>query len=182
MLKQTLLEKYPENKKIIMAFDDKKTINVVKNNFDSEDSKFKRRTPITKQLNSLFGKKLTLKEGPVNDLYCALVDIDARTKEENAALPFIGMALRLLIEIAARVYYKKDTSDQIAEKFLKEAKKQLNQQDKNNISLTNEWLSDKMNLNAILQKYAHGNITYTRDGILTTSKIVADILEHYFKK
>jgi len=180
-LKNILLEKYPELKKTLVPFDSSKKQSVL-NMPDVFKDKIFRKTPVTKMCDELFGKTLVLKTGKVNDFYRALVDIDDKTRDCPAVLPFIGMALRLMIEIAARVHYQNDKDDQIAKTFLNEAKKNLNQLDKNTISLTSEWLSDKTNLNAILQKYAHGNINCTRDGILDTSRIVADILEYYFNK
>lgn len=147
-----------------------------------------RKTPITKDSSELFGRTLVLESGKVNDLYRALVDIYKKSQGSDAALPFLGMALRLLVEIAARVYYEKQgqgqkaKKDQICETFLKEAKKQLKQQQKNDVSLINEWLSDQRNFSAILDKYAHGNIIYKRADILKDSIIVADILEFYFGK
>ena len=147
-----------------------------------------RRTPITKDSDEIFGKMLLLESGKVNDLYRALVEIDNKCKNSEAALPFIGMALRLLVEVAARVYYESQgnkqtaSKDQVCEIFLKEAKKTLQQQQKNAISLTGEWLSDKLNLSAILNKYAHGSIIYKRTDVLKNSIIIADILEFYFKR
>jgi hypothetical protein len=154
----------------------------------SEYAQKLRKTPVTKSTFELFGRPLALESGLVNDLYLALIDIDKKNRDNDNVLPFLGMALRLLVEIAARVYYKKDgmdekaSKDQICQTFLNEAKKQLSQQQKNDISLTNEWLSDQRNLSAILGKYAHGNIIYKRADILKDSFIVADILDLYFGK
>lgn len=147
-----------------------------------------RKTPVTKTANELFGRTLSLQSGKVNDLYRALVDIDKKSQGNDAVLPFLGMALRLLVEVAARVHYekkndgKKAKKDQLCEIFLKEAKKELKQHQKNDVSLTNEWLSDQRNLGVILDKYAHGNIICKRADILKDSLIVADILDFYFGK
>jgi hypothetical protein len=147
-----------------------------------------RKTPITKEVNELFGRTLALELGKVNDLYRALADVDKKSQGNDAILPFLGMALRLLVEIAARLYYenqddgKKAKKDQVCEIFLKEAKKKLKQQQKNDISLINEWLSDQRNLGVILDKYAHGNIICKRADILKDSCIIADILDFYFGK
>jgi hypothetical protein len=146
------------------------------------------KTPVTKTANELFGRTLSLQSGKVNDLYRALMDIDKKSQGNDAVLPFLGMALRLLVEVAARVYYekkndgKKAKKDQVCEIFLKEAKKKLKQHQKNDVSLTNEWLSDQRNLGVILDKYAHGNIICKRADILKDSYIVADILDFYFGK
>ncbi len=149
---------------------------------------FRRKTPVTKTGNDLFGRTLVLQTGKVNDMYRALVDIDKKSQNNDAVLPFLGMALRLLVEVAARVYYenqkdgKNAKKDQVCEMFLKEAKKELKQHQKNDISLTNEWLSDQRNLGAILDKYAHGSIICKRADVLKDSFIVADILDFYFGK
>lgn len=147
-----------------------------------------RKTPITKTDDVIFGKTLSLKSGKVNDLYRAIVEIDEKSKNSESILPISGMVLRLIIEVAARVYYKengdikKSKKDQVCEDFIKLAKTHLSQADKNLISLTSDWLTDKDNFATLLDKYAHGNITPTREDILKKSKIVADILEFYFRK
>jgi len=188
LLKQTLLEKYPESKEVIAGFDAKKTINVVRHKFGSGADEFRRRTPTTKQSNTLFGKKLILKNGPVNDLYCGICAIYEKFNGQENVLPIIAMSLRLLLDIAARTYFIDigDTNaagkDNAYKNFLKEAKKNLNKQQENSLVLNNEWLSDQRNLDAVLGKYAHGSIVYKQGDILKDSKIVADILEHYFKK
>lgn len=187
-LKQTLLEKYPESKKLITKFDDKKTINVLKYKFNIRDDEFKRRTPITKQSDILFGKKLILKKGPVNDLYCGICTIYEKFNGQENILPIIAMSLRLLLDIAARAYFIASDNKIEAQKdsayknFLKEAKKHLNKQKENYLALNNDWLSDQRNLDAVLGKYAHGSIVCKPGDILKDSIIIADILEYYFKK
>lgn len=147
-----------------------------------------RKTPVTKSVNDLFGRTIALQPGKVNDLYWALADIDKRNQGNDAILPFLGMALRLLVEVAARVHYenqndgKKAEEDKVCMMFLKEAKKELKQHQKNDVSLTNEWLSDQRNFGVILDKYSHGNIICKRADILKDSFIVADILDFYFGK
>ena len=76
--------------------------------------------------------------------------------------------------------------DQVGKQFIKEAKSalktKLKQKSKNSLSLTFDWISDKYSLEAILHKYAHGNIDYSKKSIILASMIVAEILEYYFKK
>ena len=186
-LKQILLEKYPESKKVITVFNDTKGTNVIKYKFGSEDGKFRRRTPVTKQPDVLFGRKLILKGGPVNDLYCGICAIYEKFDGQENVLPIIGMSLRLLLDVAGRTYYEDKNGtvakdDQISSKFIKEAKRILSQKQKNSLSLTLDWVSDKYSLEGILHKYAHGTIDYSKQAIVQNSKVVADILEHYFKK
>jgi len=187
-LKQTLLEKYPESKEEISVFDSKKAINIVKHKFGNEDDESRRRTLITKQSNILFGKKLILKKGPINNLYCGICAIYEKLDGQENILPVIAMSLRLLLDIAARAYYidkgNSDTAekDSVYKKFLKKAKKQLNEQKENSLTLNNGWLSGQRNLDAVLGKYAHGSITCKQGDILKDSIIIADILELFFKK
>jgi hypothetical protein len=188
-LKGPLLEKYPDLKDKLDSFDEKKETNILKIvNDDNGSQKSKRKTPITKDNNILFGKTLSLQSGAVNDLYRAISEIYDRNKFNDAVLPIIGMSLRLIIEVAARVYYRnigeneKASNDQACEDFLKEAKKNMEQSHKNSVTLTGDWISSGHNLKAILDKYAHGNITSKRGDILKNSFIVADILEYHFKK
>ncbi|MDP3051921.1 MAG: hypothetical protein Q8N42_00240 [bacterium] len=186
-LKQTLLERYPECKKVIVAFNDKKAINVVRYKFSSEEGESGRRTPITKQSEILFGKKLILKQGPVNDLYCGICVIYEKFGDQENVLPIIGMSLRLLLDVAGRTYYKDKgetvaKDDQISTRFINEAKSALSQKQKNSSSLVLDWVSGKYSLEGILHKYVHGSIDYSKQAIVQSSKVVADILEYYFKK
>ena len=52
----------------------------------------------------------------------------------------------------------------------------------NYLSLTSDWLDGGNNLEGMLAKYAHGNITVSKDGILKNSFIIGEILEYYFKR
>jgi len=184
-LKQTLLEKYPESKNLIIPFNEKKAVNILRY---QEGDKFGRRTPITKQPNILFGRKLILKNGPVNDLYCGICTIYEKFNDQENILPIIAMSLRLLLDTAARAYFisigDSDAveKDDAYKKFLKEAKKNLSKQKENSLVLNNEWLSNQRNFDAVLGKYAHGSIICKQGDILKDSIIIADILDHYFKK
>lgn len=187
-LKQTLLENYPDSKKIIIAFDDKKKANAVSHIFEAEsDAESSRRTPVSTSSDELFGRKLILEKGPVNALYCGICDVYEKFKDKEQILPIIGMSLRLLLDVAGRKYYESKGNtiaqdDQVSSRFIKEAKNALAQQKKNSTSLTLDFVSDKYSLEAILHKYAHGSIDYSKQTIVQTSKVVADILEYYFKR
>lgn len=148
-----------------------------------------RKTPKTKDNSVLFGKSLSLKSGKVNDLYRAILSIYEKNENDFTVLPIIGMSMRLITEVAARVYFDdtdpvKAKKDQLYNDFLKLAKKEmsLEQESKNYLSLTTDWLDGGNNLEALLAKYAHGNITISKDGILKSSFIIGEVLEHYFKK
>lgn len=146
-----------------------------------------KKTPISKENNTLFGKSLALKAGKVNDLYRAIVNIYEKNENDSTVLPIIGMSMRLITEVAARVYFdeqdpEKSKKDQLYSEFLKIAKKEmsLEQESTNYLSLTSDWLDGGNNLEGILAKWAHGNITVSKDGILKNSFIIGEILEFYF--
>ncbi len=148
-----------------------------------------RKTPTSKENNILFGKSLALKAGKVNDLYRAILNIYEKNENDSTVLPIIGMSMRLITEVAARVYFdendpEKSKKDQLYNDFLKVAKKEmsLEKESINYLSLTSDWLDGGNNLEGMLAKYAHGNITVSRDGILKNSFIIGEILEYYFKR
>lgn len=148
-----------------------------------------RKTPISKEINTLFGKSLSLKAGKVNDLYRAILNIYKKNENDSSVLPIIGMSLRLITEVAARIYFdeidpEKSKKDQLYNEFLKNAKKEMsiNKGSVNYLSLTSDWLDGNNNLEGVLAKYAHGNIIVSKDGILKNSFIIGEILEYYFKK
>ncbi len=148
-----------------------------------------RKTPTSKENNILFGKSLALKAGKVNDLYRAILNIYEKNEFDTRVLPIIGMSLRLITEVAARVYFDenepdKSNKDHLFNDFLKIAKKEmsLEKESVNYLSLTTDWLDGGNNLEGILAKYAHGNITVAKDGILKNSFIIGEILEYYFKR
>ena len=126
-----------------------------------------------------------LKKGKVNDLYCAVDDIYNKCRHDKF-LPIVGMSLRLLLNLAAIEHYNKKPSYErsgntndgvIYSNFLKEMKSSMNKEDINTLTITDSWLSGDYKLEGILGKYAHGTINYSREDILKTSEIVADILK-----
>jgi hypothetical protein len=191
-LKEPLLKHFPELKKAIKTFDDKKqskTLSYKKAISTSKKNKKPKKTPKSKENTTLFGKTLELEVGKVNDLYRAILNIYEKNGNDATILPIIGMSLRLITEVAARVYFdnydpSKANKDHVYNDFLKIAKKEMNltQANKNYLSLTTDWLDNKNNIEAILAKYAHGNIPVSRDGILKSSFVIGEVLEHYYKK
>jgi hypothetical protein len=150
---------------------------------------FSRKTARTKSVDILFGEKLFLKSGKVNDLYRALDDIYEKNKRDEGALQVIGMSLRLIIEVAARVHFEekdpiKANKDMIYKDFLKQAKQDmaLNQASINYLSLTTSWLNGDNSIEALLGKYAHGNIATNKEDVLKSSKLIGEILKFYFSK
>lgn len=187
-LKRPLLTHNPELKKIVRTYDPKQKSTSLSYTAETK-AKVPKKTAKSKENEILFGKILILKKGKVNDLYRAILNIYEKNHNDNTVLPIIGMAMRLITEVAARVYFdktdpEKAKRDQLYDDFLRTAKKEmsLSQKSKNYLSLTKDWLDSKHNLEAILAKYAHGNIIASKDGILQSSVIIGEVLEHYFKK
>ena len=97
------------------------------------------------------------------------------------------MALRLLVEVAARVHYENQNDGKrlrriVCELFLKEAKKDSNSIKKTMFHLPMSGFQTSETSGSFLDKYAHGNIICKRADILKDSFIVADILDFYFGK
>ena len=148
-----------------------------------------RRTPRTKQSDVLFGGPLSLKPGKINDLYLAIEKIYDKNKNDPTILPVVGMSLRLLVEITAREQFeivngrKINSSDKnIYENFMKSLKQEISQSALNFSTVTKNWLNKEENIEAILGKYAHGQILCEKTNILKTSEVVADILNYYCSK
>ena len=192
-LKEPLIKHNPDLNKVIKTFDDNKKSHTL--TYDKAKPKPKkldkkpRKTQKSKENTTLFGKTLELKIGKVNDLYRAILNIYNKNENDATILPIVGMSLRLITEVAARIYFdnndpSKAHKDQVYNDFLKIAKKEMNlkQADKNYLSLTTDWLDNKNNIEAVLAKYAHGNIPISRDGILKNSFVIGEILEYYYKK
>lgn len=193
-LKKAILEHDDRLESIVHSFNNAKSCQEYNVSFDqtsvkNKDKEITRRTPKTKENDILFGKKLILKSGKVNDLYLSIDKIYETNKNDLTVLPIIGMALRLLVEVAARVNFEEENNRQITKqdgciynKFLDKVKQNISQQNLNLTSVTQNWLEKSENIEGILGKYAHGDIHYDKSNILKVSYVVADILELYFKK
>jgi hypothetical protein len=157
-------------------------------------AKRNKKTPITKPSEAIFGRSLELKQGKVNNLYRAIVKIyeqNSKTDIElEIVLPIIGMSLRLILDVAAREYYKKNKDEKINENapyksFLTLIKKQFKNKFEKEISnylALSDWLSSESNFEALLAKYAHGDIEFRKQDVINNSLIIADILELLFKR
>jgi len=148
-----------------------------------------RKTPATKKKEILFGRILELEEGPINDLYLAIDKIYKKGRDDENILLIVGMSLRLIIDVAARVYYNKQgdipnaKEENPYQNFVKLF--QVECQDKgvvNYLSITSDFLNKNFAFEALLVKYAHGNISVSKQDVLKMSYVTADILEFYFKK
>lgn len=188
-LKKPLIENFKELKTIIENQCNHEISAPIK--FDGVkflDAISAKKTRPTKRNDLIFGRDLILEQGSINDLYLAIDFIDKKTKNNDNALLVIGMSLRLILELGARIYYRKNGDIKIAEKdqiykdFLKLAKEKMKKDEVNFLSLTNDWLTNQYKLEALLGKYSHSNITPNRSDVLKMSCIVADILEYFFKE
>lgn len=184
-----LLKHNPELKEIIKPYNEKNKQKVKSTYAVAPKTTSKRRTPKEKETNVLFGKELYLKKGRVNNLYIGIDKVFKQNKSDDYVLPIIAMSLRLLLETAAREYYKEhdpkiSNNDQIYKDFLKLAKKNMgaSKETENFLSLTDDWMSSKISLEAALGKYAHGNIIVTRSSVLKESTIIGDIINFYFRR
>ena len=160
----------------------------------SKKSKNLHKTSITKPEDKIFGRTLVLNPGKVNNLYRAIVKIyeqnSKNSSELDIVLPIIGMSLRLILDVAAREYYKNDPRDGFNENapyksFLTLIKKQFKekgQKEVTNYLALSEWLLSDYNLEGLLGKYAHGEIEFRKQDVLKNSRIVGDILDLYFGK
>lgn len=188
-LLKPLIDSNPDLKDLIKSYDkNKPTYNLTPVPQEEEEKK-KRKSQKSKPNDLIFGKPLILKRGRVNDLYLSICKIYNQNTLDDNILPIIGMSLRLILEISARIHYDEinDTSivnDKFYEQFLKKAKKEMevSTESENFLALTKGWLDKTLNLEALLGKFAHGNIITTQTDILQSSHVIADILEFYYKR
>lgn len=152
-----------------------------------------RKTPITSHKDVIFGRKLVLRTGSINDLYRAvdLIYEQNKSNEKNLStvFPILGMSLRLILEVGAKEYYKEHDPHKAGdffEDFLKLAKLEFkntnNEKHVNYLSLTTDWLSGKYNVEGVLHNWAHGKLPTNKSEVLKTSQIVGDILTIFFSK
>ena len=189
-------ENYPKIANKIKSFNSKKKHTLLtKTTFEGVKSKpkvvtKKRKGRRKRGADKLFGRDLFLKTGVVNNSYMALDSIYETFKDDETSHVFLGASLRILLEIAARVHFNtidhpKKEADQILDPFIKMAKKEVELPKKSYtyISIVKGWLNgDGSNYQAILHKFAHGNIASGKTEILEVSYVVGEILEHYFKQ
>ncbi len=169
----------PKNKK-------NKKISIPKKEQKKVASKLKK-TPPTRKKDVLFGRILQLKRGPINDLYLAIDKIYKKGKDDENILIIVGMSMRLMLDVAARLYYRKegDTKTAGIEKpylnFIKHFQNNCNEKETvNYLSTTSDFLNKSFNFESLLGKYAHGNVQVSKQDVLKMSYVTADILEFYF--
>jgi len=193
-LLKPLLEKRSDLKEVIKSYDSNQSKQIEyyaeKKSSPKTSPKSKRRTGFKKSSNIIFGKTLILKKGTTNNLYLGIERIFIQNEKDlENVLPILGISLRLLIETAAREYFKElndpiSESDQIYRQFLKMAREKMKTEKdtQNFLSLTETWLNSNYNLEGILGKFAHGNMVVVKSDIITTSIIIGDIIDFYFRR
>ncbi|MEI7749386.1 MAG: hypothetical protein WCJ25_00075 [Candidatus Moraniibacteriota bacterium] len=146
------------------------------------------KTPATKRSEILFGRILELEKGPVNDLYLAIDKIHKKGRDDDKILLIVGMSLRLILDVAARVYYNKqgDITNAKQENPYKDLIKLFQREyaEKNTdgyLSITSDYLNKNFNLDALLGNFAHGNVIVSKNDVMNMSYVTGDILETYFK-
>ncbi len=178
----------PETKQI--KSDDSNTSDDI---FNSKNS-LKRKTPWMKNENQpIFREKLILKDGLVNNIYLNICDIYELSKKKeqqedkkDAFVEILGISLRLILDIAAREYYKQNpvegqNKDAVYKDYLKLIKDQVGYMDKNTISLDANLITEEK-VEALLGKLAHGSIRPHMSMILNLSFIIGKILKIHFSK
>ena len=185
-LKTPLLET-KELKDTIKQFDPKQSVTTYPKNEPNREQTITRKTAKTKHQEKIFGKTLYLKEGKVNDLYLAITKIYKKNQDDHTVLPIVGMSLRLILDVAGRTHFKNightdRDKESVCGNFLKMARKDMTKFNINFLSITQNWIDEKVNMEAILAKYAHGSMPVDKGNILKQSEIVGDILEFYFSK
>ncbi len=159
----------------------------------TNDEKQKTDTPKrTRRRNSfdeeIFGERLYLKKGGVNDLYLDICDIDdLRRKDSNKEryAEILGFSLRLILDVAAREYFKDDNKkDNLYKKYLKVLKNKSLQKDKNTLSVDSgtKKILEAENVEAFLGKFAHGSICVSMSSVIHLSQIIAKILKIHFSR
>lgn len=137
----------------------------------------------------IFGETLVLKPGLVNNIYCDICEIYERSKGTERYVEILGFSMRLILDIAAREYFTKNPShglkkDDIYKEYIKLFKSQVNQKDKNTLSLDKSIknLIEEENVEALLAKLAHGSVHANMGMVLNLSFIVGSILKIHFAK
>ena len=150
-----------------------------------------RKTARTSNKNEvIFGEVLNLKKSIVNDIYLDICNIYERIhkKDERGCVEILGFSLRLILDVAAKEYFKmhpaeEQSQDDLYKKYLKKLKSlPLPQEDKNALGIDNDIknLIDETNLEAFLAKLAHGSVRANMGTVMSLSKIIGKLLKIHF--
>ena len=151
-----------------------------------------RKTARTSDKNGIiFGEVLDLKKTIVNDVYLDICNIYEKVhkKDGRGCVEILGFSLRLILDVAAKEYYRENpivgitNQDDLYKKYLKMLKSQpMSQQDKNEFSINTDIsnLIAEENLEAFLAKLAHGSVRVDIGMVLRLSKIIGQLLKIHF--
>lgn len=161
------------------------------NTSNTNNKKTTRKTARTSSKNEvIFGEVLNLKKSIVNDIYLDICNIHERIhqKDERGCVEILGFSLRLILDVAAKEYFKMhpvevQSQDDLYKKYLKKLKSlPLSQEDKNALGIDNDIknLIDETNLEAFLAKLAHGSVRTNMGTVMSLSKIIGKLLKIHF--
>ena len=150
-----------------------------------------RKTPRTSNKNEvIFGEVLNLKKSLVNDIYLDICNIYERIhkKDERGCVEILGFSLRLILDVAAKEYFKMNpvevkNQDDLYKKYIKLLRtSSMTQEDKTVLGIDNDIknLIDETNLEAFLAKLAHGSVRIDMGMVLRLSKVIGQLLKIHF--
>lgn len=149
-----------------------------------------RRKPVSNSADKrMFGQTLRPRGTKSNDIYRAIDWIDEQYLKHpdnlKHLLPILGFSLRLLVETVAREYFTsigEEHKDSSLKPFLKNVAKpmikaKIDSVGINDFTLASEWINGSHNLDATLDKWAHGTLSTDRDSLTRESELVALIIK-----
>lgn len=137
----------------------------------------------------MFGQILRPRGTKSNDIYRAINWIDKQYLKHPDSLkhllPILGFSLRLFVETVAREYFTsigEEHKDSSLKPFLKNVAKsiikaKIDSVGINDFTLASEWINGSHNLDATLDKWAHGTLSTDRDSLTRESELVALIIK-----
>lgn len=148
----------------------------------------KRKTRRTNLKNKpIFGEKLFLKSGLVNDIYCDICGVYELHNKKGGYVEILGFSMRLILDTAAREYYKENPDatikgDAVYRSYIKLIKENSTPEDVNTMRL-NKPMADLIsgeNVEGLLGKLAHGAVHADIGMVLNLSYIIGHILNIHF--
>ena len=149
-----------------------------------------RRKPVSNCADKrMFGQTLRPRGTKSNDIYRAIDWIDEQylmhPDDLKHLLPILGFSLRLLVETVAREYFAsidEEHKDSSLNLFLKNVAKPILKAKIDNVGINDftsasEWINGSYNLDANLDKWAHGTLSADRDSLVHESELVAPIIK-----
>jgi hypothetical protein len=195
-LKDALIELNSEKYKGIKPYSEKGTVRKVQTLVKIETpAQNINRVPLKTRKETIFGGKLRPRGDSSNMIYRAIEDVYSQYEKNPAGkaylLPIIGFSLRLFLGVVAQEYYAAenpsiDKGDDALKFFLKDiVKPYLRDKSElllNQYSLASEWVNGDINLEAVINKWAHGTLAADNDTIIRHSKLIAEIIRAFWWK